>query len=70
MSVQLAGGILALYFGLLLAISYFTSRGADTHAFFTANRESPWWIGPPEEESEIHPYLPLHPRRPSYSPRP
>ena len=44
MSVQLAGGILALYFGLLLAISYFTSRGADTHAFFTANRESPWWL--------------------------
>ncbi len=44
MSVQLAGGILALYFGMLLAISYFTSRGADTHAFFTANRESPWWL--------------------------
>lgn len=44
MSIQLAGGILAIYFGLLLLISYFTSRGADTNAFFTANRESPWWL--------------------------
>ena len=44
MSVQLAGGILAIYFALLLVISYFTSKGADTHAFFTANRESPWWL--------------------------
>lgn len=44
MSIQLAGGILAIYFGLLLLISYFTSKGADTNAFFTANRESPWWL--------------------------
>jgi Na+/proline symporter len=44
MSIQLAGGILAIYFGLLLVISYFTSKGADTNAFFTANRESPWWL--------------------------
>jgi Na+/proline symporter len=44
MSVQLAGGILAIYFGLLLVISYFTSRGADTNDFFTANRQSPWWL--------------------------
>lgn len=44
MSVQLAGGILAIYFGLLLIISYITSRGADTNDFFTANRQSPWWL--------------------------
>ena len=44
MSIQLAGGILAIYFGLLLIISYYTSKGADTNAFFTANRESPWWL--------------------------
>jgi len=44
MSVQLAGGILVLYFGLLIAISYFTSKGADTNSFFTANRQSPWWL--------------------------
>lgn len=44
MSVQLAGGILTIYFGLLLVISYITSRGADTNDFFTANRQSPWWL--------------------------
>jgi Na+/proline symporter len=44
MSVQLAGGILAIYFVLLLVISYYTSKGADTNAFFTANRQSPWWL--------------------------
>lgn len=44
MSVQLAGGILAIYFALLLVISYYTSKGADTNAFFTANRQSPWWL--------------------------
>lgn len=44
MSVQLAGGILAIYFSLLLYISYYTSKGADTNAFFTANRQSPWWL--------------------------
>jgi len=44
MSVQLAGGILAIYFALLLYISYYTSKGADTNAFFTANRQSPWWL--------------------------
>lgn len=44
MSVQLAGGILVLYFSLLIAISYFTAKGADTHSFFTANRQSPWWL--------------------------
>jgi len=45
MSVQLAGGILALYFGLLLAISYFTSRGADTHSFLQliASPLGGWW---------------------------
>ena len=44
MSVQLAGGILAIYFALLLVISYYTSKDADTNAFFTANRQSPWWL--------------------------
>jgi Na+/proline symporter len=44
MSFQLASGILAIYFALLLCISYYTSKGADTNAFFTANRQSPWWL--------------------------
>lgn len=34
--------ILGGYFALLLAVSWFTSRGATTQTFFTANRKSPW----------------------------
>lgn len=37
--------IIALYFGVLLTISYFVSKknsGNDT--FFLANRKSPWWL--------------------------
>lgn len=36
--------ILVLYFAVLILISYFTSRGADTNTFFTANRQSPWYL--------------------------
>jgi len=36
--------ILLGYFGLLIAISLFTSRGATTATFFTANRRSPWYL--------------------------
>jgi len=36
--------IMALYFGILIAISIVTARGADTHTFFTANRQSPWYL--------------------------
>jgi SSS family transporter len=36
--------ILLGYFGLLITISWFTSRGATTAAFFTANRRSPWYL--------------------------
>ncbi len=36
--------ILAAYFGLLILISFITSRGADTTTFFTANRQSPWYL--------------------------
>lgn len=32
------------YFGLLLIISWFTSRGATSATFFTANRKSPWFL--------------------------
>ena len=32
------------YFGLLLIISWFTSRGATSTTFFTANRKSPWFL--------------------------
>ncbi len=36
--------IIVAYFGLLLVISYFTSRNADSNVFFTANRQSPWFL--------------------------
>lgn len=32
------------YFLVLVAISWITSRNADTQAFFTANRKSPWFL--------------------------
>ena len=36
--------IMVIYFGVLIAISVVTSRGADTNTFFTANRQSPWYL--------------------------
>lgn len=36
--------IISAYFVVLIIISYFTSRGADTTTFFTANRQSPWYL--------------------------
>lgn len=36
--------ILTVYFGTLMLISYITGRKADTNAFFTANRQSPWYL--------------------------
>jgi Na+/proline symporter len=36
--------ILIGYFALLIAVSLYTARGADTNTFFTANRQSPWYL--------------------------
>jgi Na+/proline symporter len=36
--------IIVIYFSFLIAISFITSKGADTHTFFTANRQSPWYL--------------------------
>lgn len=36
--------IIIVYFLALISISYFTSRGATTDTFFTANRQSPWYL--------------------------
>lgn len=33
---------IAGYFGLLLTISFFASRGSDNSTFFTGNRRTPW----------------------------
>lgn len=44
MSPELIIGILVAYFGTLMLISHFTGKNADTNAFFTANRQSPWYL--------------------------
>jgi len=36
--------IITVYFAALILISYLTSKGADTNTFFTANRQSPWYL--------------------------
>lgn len=32
------------YFLVLMAISYFTSKGSDSQSFFNANKKSPWFL--------------------------
>jgi Na+/proline symporter len=44
MTPFLALGILAVYFLILIYISHITSKGADTTTFFTANKQSPWYL--------------------------
>lgn len=44
MNPYLVLGIVLGYFFVLMGISWFTSRNADTQAFFTANRKSPWYL--------------------------
>ncbi|MCW5912076.1 MAG: sodium:solute symporter [Cyclobacteriaceae bacterium] len=44
MSPLLVVSILVGYFAVLIGISFITSRGADTNTFFTANRQSPWYL--------------------------
>ncbi|HRW98877.1 MAG TPA: sodium:solute symporter [Cyclobacteriaceae bacterium] len=44
MSPLLVVSILLLYFAVLIAISLITSRGATSDTFFTANRQSPWYL--------------------------
>jgi len=36
--------IILIYFCVLILISQLTSKGADTNTFFTANRQSPWYL--------------------------
>ncbi len=44
MTPTLVASIIAGYFAILIFISIVTSRGADTNTFFTANRQSPWYL--------------------------
>jgi Na+/proline symporter len=44
MSPLLVLSIVVVYFLVLIGISIVTSRGANTDTFFTANRQSPWYL--------------------------
>ncbi len=44
MSPILVFTVITSYFSLLIFISYLTSRKANTATFFTANRQSPWYL--------------------------
>ncbi|HAI77383.1 MAG TPA: sodium:solute symporter [Microscillaceae bacterium] len=44
MSSWLVLFILVAYFGALLLIAYYTSKGASTDDFFVANRQAPWYL--------------------------
>lgn len=44
MTPELAITILLVYFSILVLISIKTSKGADTNAFFNANKNVPWYL--------------------------
>lgn len=44
MSPLLVVSIVALYFGLLLTISYFVSKNSGERSFYTGDRDSPWFL--------------------------
>ena len=44
MNHYLALVILLGYFLMLIGVSWYTARGADTQTFFTANKQSPWYL--------------------------
>lgn len=44
MNPQLALGLIAGYFGILILISFFSSKKKDNQTFFTGGRNTPWYI--------------------------
>lgn len=44
MSPLLVFSVIAGYFILLMTIAHFTSKNSDAESFFTANRQSPWYL--------------------------
>ncbi|HYG38726.1 MAG TPA: sodium:solute symporter [Cytophagales bacterium] len=44
MNPTLVACIIVVYFGALIFISYLTSKNADSNTFFTANKQSPWFL--------------------------
>jgi len=44
MSTLLIAIIILSFFAVLMGVSWFTSRNADSETFFTGNRRSPWYL--------------------------
>lgn len=44
MSPTLVVSVIAIYFLTLMCISYLTSKKSDSSTFFTANKQSPWYL--------------------------
>lgn len=44
MSPLLVFSVIAGYFLVLMTIAHFTSKNSDAESFFTANRQSPWYL--------------------------
>jgi Na+/proline symporter len=44
MSPILVVTIISLYFAVLIGISFLTTKNTDSSTFFTANRQSPWYL--------------------------
>lgn len=44
MSLPIIIAVISGYFILLMTISWFTSRNADAATFYTANKQSPWYL--------------------------
>lgn len=44
MSTSLVAILILSFFAVLMAVSWFTSRNADSETFFTGNRRSPWYL--------------------------
>lgn len=43
-NTQILAGIIIIYFLVLLAIAFYTSRNSNNESFFVGNRSSKWWL--------------------------
>ena len=44
MSTTIVLIVILAFFGMLLGVSYFTSKNVNSETFFTGNRKSPWYL--------------------------
>ena len=44
MSITIVFFVILTFFGMLMAVSYFTSKNVTSETFFTGNRTSPWYL--------------------------